>query len=57
MGGKDEQEDLDTLILGLKMYDVTGVFTRFLVALVDNGCPVEAIAKAIKEADIKGASI
>ena len=55
MGGEDEQY-LETFVHGLKMYDVTGIFTRFLAALVDNGCPVEAIVKAIKEVYIKGAS-
>lgn len=52
---KETQRDLDALMLGLKMFDPTGVFTSFLAALVDNGCPVEAIVKAFDKTYPKGA--
>jgi|GEM_PF-6811448 len=56
MDEKDKR-DLDVLIFGLKAYDITGAFTSFLSALVDNGCPVEVILKAIRTADFKGADL
>lgn len=52
---KETQWDLDLLMSGLKMYDTTGIFTSFLAALVDNGCPVEAIVKAFDKTYRKGA--
>lgn len=57
MDNKGIKRDLDVLMQGLKAYDVTGIFTRFLAALVDNGCPVEAIVKAIRAADVEGAGL
>lgn len=52
---KETQRDLGLLMSGLKMYDTTGIFTSFLAALVDNGCPVEAIVKAFDKTYRKGA--
>ena len=57
MDNKCIKRDLDVLMQVLKAYDVTGIFTRFLAALVDNGCPVEAIVKAIRAADVEGAGL
>ena len=57
MDNKGNERGLDILMQGLKAYDVTGIFTRFLAALVNNGCPVEAIVKAFRAAYVEGAGL
>lgn len=49
MDAKTENE-LAMLLDGLRLYDDTGCFTHFLAALVDHGCPVEAIVLAFRDA-------
>ena len=44
------ENELAMLLDGLRLYDDTGCFTRFLAALVDHGCPVEAIVLAFRDA-------
>ena len=48
------EKDLEDLKAALRLLDPEGVFTRFLEALVDYGCPVETILRALRKCEMVG---